>query len=252
MKLLLPLTAAASSFYEASSFVMMNPPAFGPTALRSINDEAHMEVMPKIWDELRKSEKVRLCEWCVVYCNVCFLLSLCFCEQSCFVSSPLHPFQAIINSSITLNFFVIILPTQQDIVIQQQVGEISESEASMAMAERLLETALDYVRTKEHIEEDLATAAHKTFEHAAENEQVLKEHIVADDKLDDIPLDSYLEERFHEAQDTEREAHEDEIEHLNKWAELRMEEEAIKTAIKELKDLNKRMDDLDFMRNNLG
>ncbi|KAL7491014.1 hypothetical protein ACHAWT_000507 [Skeletonema menzelii] len=184
MKLLLPLTAAASSFYEASSFVMMNPPAFGPTALRSINDEAHMEVMPKIWDELRKSEK--------------------------------------------------------DIVIQQQVGEISESEASMAMAERLLETALDYVRTKEHIEEDLATAAHKTFEHAAENEQVLKEHIVADDKLDDIPLDSYLEKRFHEAQDTEREAHEEEIEHLNNWAELRMEEEAIKTAIKELRDLNKK------------
>lgn len=121
----------------------------------------------------------------------------------------------------------------------------------MAMAEKLLETALDYVRTKEHIEEDLANAAHKTFEHAAENEKVLKEHIVADDMLD-IPLDSYLEERFREAQDMEREAHEEEKEHLYNWAELRMEEEAIKTAIKELKDLNKKMDDLDFMRNNLA
>ena len=121
----------------------------------------------------------------------------------------------------------------------------------MAMAEQLLETALDYVRTKEHIEEDLANRAHKTFQHAADNEKVLKEHIVADDKLD-IPLDSYLEERFHEAQDMEREAHEEEMEHLNNWAELRMEEEAIKSAIKELKDLSKEMDDLEFMRNNLA
>jgi hypothetical protein len=122
------------------------------------------------------------------------------------------------------------------------------------MAEKLLETALDYVRTKEHIEEDLATAAHKTFEHATTNEQVLKEHIVEDEKVldDDLPLDSYLEERFHEAQVMEREAHMEEMEHMNNWAELRMEEEAIKSALKELKDLNKEQDDLNTMRNNLA
>ena len=123
----------------------------------------------------------------------------------------------------------------------------------MAMAEKLLETALDYVRTKEHIEEDLATAAHKTFEHATKSEQVLKEHIVEDEKvLDDLTLDSYLEERFHEAQVMEREAHMEEMEHMNNWAELRMEEEAIKSAIKELQDLNKENEDLNTMRNNLA
>ena len=60
----------------------------------------------------------------------------------------------------------------------------------------------------------------------------------------DIPLDTYLEERFHEAQETEKEAHKEEFEHLNNWAELRMEEEAIKAAIKELKDLNTNMNNL--------
>ena len=51
-----------TSFYEASSFVATSrssTTSFTPTVLRSVNDEAHMEVMPKIWDELRKSEKVR-------------------------------------------------------------------------------------------------------------------------------------------------------------------------------------------------
>jgi hypothetical protein len=61
MKFLL-LLLTSTSFYEASSFVATSrsSTSFTPTVLRSINDEAHMEVMPKIWDELRKSEKVRL------------------------------------------------------------------------------------------------------------------------------------------------------------------------------------------------
>ena len=44
----------------------------------------------------------------------------------------------------------------------------------------------------------------------------------------------------------------EEMEHMNNWAELRMEEEAIKSAIKELRDLNKEQDDLNTMRNNLA
>ena len=54
------------------------------------------------------------------------------------------------------------------------------------------------------------------------------------------------------AAEKEYEAHMEEMEHMNNWAELRMEEEAIKSAIKELKDLNKELDDLNTMRNNLA
>jgi hypothetical protein len=44
----------------------------------------------------------------------------------------------------------------------------------------------------------------------------------------------------------------EEMEHMNNWAELRMEEEAIKSAIKELKDLNKEHEDMNTMKNNLA
>lgn len=138
-----------------------------------------MDVMPKIWDELKKSER--------------------------------------------------------DIVIQQQVGELDESDASKKLVQNLLETALDYVRTKERIEEDLATSAHRTHEDALEEERVLREYVVEDTM--DIPADSYVDERFHNAQEMERESRVEEREHLGKWAELRMEEEAIKTALKDLEEL---------------
>lgn len=53
-------------------------------------------------------------------------------------------------------------------------------------------------------------------------------------------MDNYLDERFRHEQETEKQAYKEEFEHLNNWAELRMEEEAIKTAIKELKELNEK------------
>lgn len=181
------LFVLAASLSTASSFVAVTAPplASAPAALRAAGGaksdaEAHMDVMPKIWDELKKAER--------------------------------------------------------DIVVQQQVGEIDEAAASKAMAEKLLETALDYVRTKERIEEDLASTAHRLFEHAVEEEKVLEEH-VTEQLLNDIPADSYIDERFHQAQEMEKHAHEEEIEHLEKWAELRMEEEAIKANLRELKDM---------------
>mmetsp|Transcript_5470 Transcript_5470/g.11888 ORF Transcript_5470/g.11888 Transcript_5470/m.11888 type:complete len:183 (+) Transcript_5470:48-596(+) len=173
-----------ASLSSASSFVTNTPPSLVSTMLHASGKsdaEAHMEVMPKIWDELKKTEK--------------------------------------------------------NIVIQQQVGEIDETDASKALAEKLLETALDYVRTKERIEEDLASTAHKTFEHAKKEERVLKEYIVEEEDIDIFSVDSYVDERLHNAQEKEKEAHVEEAEHLNKWAELRMEEEAIKQTLKDLKDL---------------
>ena len=95
------------------------------------------------------------------------------------------------------------------------------------------------VRTKERVEEDLADVAHKTFEHAAQEERVLKEAVLEDDRLNDIPADSYVEERLHQAQETEKDSAAEEYDHLGKWAELRMEEEFIKDALKDLEELDK-------------
>lgn len=169
-----PILILAASLSTASSFVAIASPratrsSCAPTALAGTKSdaEAHLDVMPKIWDELAKAEK--------------------------------------------------------DIVVQQQLGELDQDKASRAMAEKLLETALDFVRTKERIEEDLAADAHKLFEHAVEEEMVLKEHVV--DNLKDTLADNYIDERFRHAQEMEREAHEEELQHLQKWAELRLEEE---------------------------
>ena len=126
--------------------------------------------------------------------------------------------------------------TEKDIVIQQQTGEIDEATASKALAENLLQTALDYVKTKERIEEDLASTAHKTYEHMKEEERILKDHIVEDEVLD-VHVDSYIDERLHHAQEAEKEARAEEFKHLEKWAKLCMEEEDIKHSLKELKDL---------------
>lgn len=111
-------------------------------------------------------------------------------------------------------------------MIQQQTGEIDEVTASKALAENLLQTALDYVKTKERIEEDLASTAHKTYEHMKEEERILKDHIVEDEVLD-VHVDSYIDERLHHAQETEKEARAEELKHLEKWAKLCMEEEDI-------------------------
>ena len=95
------------------------------------------------------------------------------------------------------------------------------------------------MRTKERAEEDLAVTAHQTFEHAAEEERVLKEHIAEEDLMkEDILADNYVEERLHAAQEAEKASHADEHAHLDNWAELRMEEEAIKSSLKELKDMD--------------
>ena len=177
----------AGSLCTASSFVAPSLPSFASTALRASKSdaEAHMDVMPKVWDELKKAER--------------------------------------------------------DLVVQQQVGDIDESEASKAMAEKLLETALDFVRTKERIEEELAEAAHKTFQHAAEEERVLKEHVLQEDVAEILDVaDRYVDERLHMAQETEREKLAEEHEHLEQWAELRLEEEFIKSALKELEGLDKK------------
>lgn len=58
--LIILLTSLLSE--SASSFVLTIAPtaslAQTQTAIQSANDDAHMEVMPRIWDELRKTEKV--------------------------------------------------------------------------------------------------------------------------------------------------------------------------------------------------
>ena len=95
------------------------------------------------------------------------------------------------------------------------------------------------VWTNERIEEGLADTAHKTLEHAAEEERVLKEAILEEDLLKDIPADSYVDERLYRAQETENDSAAEEYDHLGKWAELRMEEEFIKSALDELKELDK-------------
>ena len=99
------------------------------------------------------------------------------------------------------------------------------------------------VRTKERAEEDLAATAHQTFEHAVEEERVLKEAIEEEDLMkENVPADDYIAERLHMAQETEKASHDEEFEHLGKWAELRMDEEEIKSTLKELKELDEEID----------
>lgn len=108
-------------------------------------------------------------------------------------------------------------------------------EALVEVVEDLLETALDYIRTKERVEEGRAAAAHWAFEDAKREGTVLREHVVEDSL--DIPADFYAEERLYNARATEKRAVIEELEHLNKWAELRVEEEAIKQTLRDLKGL---------------
>ena len=87
MKLLI----LAISISTASSFVASPSSPLVPTALRAAGKsdaEARQDVMPQVWDDLKKAER--------------------------------------------------------DLVVQQQIGELDEGEASKAMAAKLLETALDY------------------------------------------------------------------------------------------------------------
>ena len=81
----------AISLSTAASFVASPNSPLVPTALRAAGKsdaEARPDVMPKVWDDLKKAER--------------------------------------------------------DLVVQQQMGELDEGEASKAMAAKLLETALDY------------------------------------------------------------------------------------------------------------
>lgn len=177
MKLSVLTFAVATT--ATSSFVLHPSPAIRSKALHEKSDaEAHMEVMPKIWDELKKTER--------------------------------------------------------DIVVKHHVDETNEDEFVKAMTERMLETALDYVQTKEQIEEADAFAAHKAYQQAVEEEEVLEEFIEAD-HLNDIPLDSFVEKRLHSAQQLELDALKEEEDHLKQLDELHKAEESVRAALEELK-----------------
>jgi hypothetical protein len=154
------------------------------SALESSSDmtdaEAQMEVMPKIWDELRKSER--------------------------------------------------------DIVIKHNLDEIDEMEASSALVEKMLETAMDFLKTKEQIEEEHAFAAHVAYQHAAEEEVILEESII-DENLKDIPLDSSVKERLDAALEKEAKALKDEDDALKALAKLYHKEDALNATLEELKKL---------------
>ena len=142
--------------------------------------EAHLEVMPKIWEELRSTER--------------------------------------------------------DILVQHQVHGKDESETTKLIAERLLETAMEYLQTKEIIEEEHAFAAHKKYQHAVEEEAVLEEFVM-DDNLKDIPLDSFVAARLYSAHKTEHDAIQDEEFALHELDELHRKEEVVRATLEELKRL---------------
>lgn len=124
--------------------------------------------------------------------------------------------------------------TERDIIVQTAVDEQEDTgQVGEILAEKLLETALEYVKTKEHNEEEKVLDAHKAFEHAVEEEKVLEEFVM-EDQLNDIPADSYVEERLHAAHDAEIEARKEEEAHLKKAEEWHKEEEAVEEVLEEL------------------
>ena len=129
-----------------------------------------------------------------------------------------------------------LMKEEKDIIVQASLKGTDGKVLSKMLAEKLLETALDYVHTKEQVEVEHGINAHQTYEDAIEEEELLEE-FVQEEQLKDIPLDSYVEERLREAHKQEVQAKMEEEEAIKNFRELKIAEEGFKTTLSELKNL---------------
>jgi hypothetical protein len=145
--------------------------------------EAHMQEMPKVWEELKKTER--------------------------------------------------------DILVQQQLEGSDETEATEKLVENMLETALDFIKTKELVETERAKTAHENFQWAMREEEALEDFLQEEYKSGlFIDGSESLEEHAHKAHDTEISAIREEAEALHDLADLYEKEEAVKATLEELKRLS--------------
>ena len=130
------------------------------------------------------------------------------------------------------------------------------------MTEEILETALDFVQTKEQAEGERIDQAHALLESALRQEGILEDAVdeAHNDALDaheemlkrvssedkemrremaviDIShgVEDYATERLHEAQDMEAKAKEEEQEAMKNLAELQRKQDELKTALESTK-----------------
>lgn len=132
---------------------------------------------------------------------------------------------------------------ERDLIVQQKSkaingdqGKDDEMETTKKLVQDMLETALEYVQEQEHIEEEHVVHSRQAFEHAIEEENTLEE-FVQEDQLKDVPMDTYLEDRYHAAQLEEQEAIQEEQDALEHYEELKKTEINIQTTLDELKNM---------------
>ena len=129
-----------------------------------------------------------------------------------------------------------LMKEEKDIIVQANLKGTDGKVLTKQLAEKLLETALDYVHTKEQVEVEHGINAHQTYEDAIEEEELLEE-FVHEEQLHDVPLDAYVEERLREAHKQEVQAKMEEEEAVRNFRELKIAEEGFKATLSELKNL---------------
>ena len=130
--------------------------------------------------------------------------------------------------------------TDRDIVVQEKVNEgtteTNDEMLTKRLVEEMLDTALEHVKTKERLEARHAKEAHEAFEKAKQEEQVLHEYI-EEEQLHDVPMDSFISERLHAAEEAELQAMKEEDDSIRTSQELRNSESNIKATLEALKRL---------------
>ena len=129
--------------------------------------------------------------------------------------------------------------TERDILVQQQLEGSDETEATEKLVENMLETALDFIKTKELVETERAKTAHENFQWAMREEEALEDFLQEEYKSGlFIDGSESLEEHAHKAHDAEINAIREEAEALHDLADLYEKEEAVKATLEELKRLS--------------
>ena len=124
-----------------------------------------------------------------------------------------------------------------DMIVQGKKDGTDDTEVTKKVVEKMIETALDYVQTKERVEVEHVVAAHKAYEAAIKEEDVLGEFVEAD-KVRDVPMDSYVEERYRAAVEAEVRAKNEETEAIHNFQQLKHSEEQMKATLDDLKGLD--------------
>lgn len=129
------------------------------------------------------------------------------------------------------------LKKKEQKLIQENLAASKNAENSgIDFVEELFETALDYVQTKEIVEEEHADMAHHMVEEAIEGERVL-ENYAHDEMPHGANIEDFVESKLQAAKEAEKHAREDEEEAKRSLEELKRNEEYIKTTMEELRKL---------------